>query len=241
MMILAEVSSGRSDLASASPTKDETPGSGAEATGSIGRRAALARGGKGGRAHGDDDLRIGRFDRLDRIAGVDRPLEGLRAQHLDDVGNLHHVEQRRDPRRDILAARRAGRDDRVIAAGERDDQRRQRLGEAVRVERIVGDAHLRHASEFRRARRRLADVLPGDENIDRRAEFDRGGQRARGQVAQLAVGDFRQQKRRHGQITPASSCSLATSSATDFTFTPALRPLGSVVFRTLSRGATSTP
>ena len=36
MMILAEVSSGRSDLASASPTKDETPGSPAAATGSIG-------------------------------------------------------------------------------------------------------------------------------------------------------------------------------------------------------------
>jgi hypothetical protein len=36
MMIFAEVSSGRSDFASASPTKLDTPGSAAAATGSIG-------------------------------------------------------------------------------------------------------------------------------------------------------------------------------------------------------------
>ena len=240
-MIRAEVSSGRSDLASASPTKDERPGSATEGIGSIGAAPPSPAAAKEAVRTVTTIFESVEFDRLDRIAGVDRPLERLRAQHLGDVGDLHHVDQGRDARRDILSARGAGRDDRVVAAGERGDQRRQRLGETMGVERVIGDAHLRHAAEFGRARRRLADVLPGDENVDRRAEFGRGGQRAGGQVAQFAVGDFRQQKRRHGQITPASSCSLATSSATDFTFTPALRPLGSVVFRTLSRGATSTP
>ena len=41
-MILAEVSSGRSDFASASPTKEETPGSPAATTGSIADLAGRA-------------------------------------------------------------------------------------------------------------------------------------------------------------------------------------------------------
>ena len=41
--------------------------------------------------------------------------------------------------------------------------------------------------------------------------------------------------------TPASSFSFAISSATEPTFTPALRPAGSTVLRTERRGLTSTP
>ncbi len=181
------------------------------------------------------------LDRLDGVAGVDRPLEGLRADHFGDVGNLHDVKKRGNPRRDVLGVAGRGGDDRVVVAGERDDQRRQRLREPMRVSGIVGDQHPRHALEFSRTRRGGVDVAARDENVDRRPEFERGGERPRGHVAQLTVGDFRQQKGRHRQITPASSCSLATSSATDFTLTPALRPPGSVVFNTLSRGETSTP
>ena len=109
------------------------------------------------------------------------------------------------------------------------------------VERIVGDAHLGDARELRGRLGRRADVMAGDQDVDRLPDLERGGQRARGHVAQGAARDFGQKKGRHDQITPASSCSLATSSATDFTFTPALRPPGSAVLRTLSRGATSTP
>ena len=71
------------------------------------RLTSLPGRGEGGGAHGDDDLRVGRLDRLDRVAGVDRPLEGLRADHLGDVGDLHHVEQRRDARRDVLGGSRS--------------------------------------------------------------------------------------------------------------------------------------
>ena len=103
----------------------------------------------------------------------------------------------------------------------------------MRVEGIVGDKHLRHALELGGARRGGADVLAGDQHVDRTAELERGGERARGRVVQLSARDFGQKKARHRQITPASSCSLATSSATDLTLTPALRPPGSVVFKHL--------
>jgi len=43
------------------------------------------------------------------------------------------------------------------------------------------------------------------------------------------------------QSTPASTFSFCTSSATEPTFTPALRPPGSAVFTTFRRGETSTP
>ncbi len=186
-MILAEVSSGRSDLASASPTKDETPGSAAAATGLDRGLASRPGRAEGGGAHGDDDLRIGRLDRLDRVAGVDRPLEGLGADHLGDVGDLHHVEQRRRTRGDVLRARGRRRDDRVIGRSERDDQRGGRLGQRVGVDRVVGDQHLRDARELRGRLGRRADVLAGDQHVDRLPDLERRGQRARGHVAQAAA------------------------------------------------------
>ena len=111
---------------------------------------------------------IGRLDRLDRVARVDRPLERLRADDLDDVGDLHHVEERRGARQ--THSWRTGveaREDRVIARRERDDQRRQRLGEAVRVSGRLGDADLGDAGELGCGLRRRADVLAGDQNLDR--------------------------------------------------------------------------
>ena len=90
----------------------------------------------------------------DRVAGIDRPLEGVGRDDRDDVGDLHHVEQRGDARHDVLAGGRRRRDDRVVGAGERDDQRRQRLGQPVRVGGAVGEQHLRDAGELRR---RLGD------------------------------------------------------------------------------------
>src|SRR5208337_86200 len=141
----------------------------------------------------------------------------------------------------VLGVGGRGRDDRVVAAGERDDQRRERLGEAMRVNGIVRDAHLRDAGKLSRRRGGGAHVFARDEDVDGAPELERGGERARRHVAQSPARDFRQKKGRHRQITPASSCSLATSSATDLTLTPALRPPGSAVFKTLSRGATSTP
>ena len=105
MMILAEVSSGRSDFDSSSPTKDEMPGSAAAAAGLDRRRAALAGGLERGGAHRDHFLGVLRAHGLDRVAGIDQPLEGVGRDHLGDVGDLHHVEQRRDARHDVLGRR----------------------------------------------------------------------------------------------------------------------------------------
>ena len=205
------------------------------------RRAAGGGRAERGRAHGRDDLRIGRFDGLDRVAGVDRPLEGFGAHDLDDVGDLHHVEERRDPRQHVLGARGRRRDDRVVGGAERHDQRRERLGEPVRVGRGVGDENLADARKLRGRLGGRRDAPPGDEHVDRLRDLEGRRQRPRGQVAQAPARDFRKKKGRHGQITPASSWSFATSSETVFTLTPALRPEGSDVLSTLRRGATSTP
>ena len=49
---------------------------------------------------------------------------------------------------DVLAGRRRGRDDRVVAGHQRHDQRRDLLGEPVLELRGVGDQHLRDAIEL---------------------------------------------------------------------------------------------
>jgi hypothetical protein len=130
-------------------------------------------------AHGRHDFRIGRLDGLDRVAGVDRPLEGLHAHDLDDVGDLHHVEERRDPRHDVLGVRCRRRDDRVIGRRELDDQRRERLSERMRVSRVVRQQHLADAGKLGRRLRRASHALTGDERVDRLADLERRGQRAR--------------------------------------------------------------
>src|SRR5262249_37428142 len=58
---------------------------------------------EGGAADGDDLLRVGRFDREDRVAGVDRTLEGRAIDHLGDLRDLRHVELGGDARGDVLA------------------------------------------------------------------------------------------------------------------------------------------
>ena len=111
MMMRAEVSSGRSFSDSLFSTKVDRPGLAAASTVSTGAappsRRRLERGG----AHRDHLLGVGRLHRLDRVAGIDRPLEGVGRDDLDDLGDLHHVEQGRDARHDVLAGGGGRRDD----------------------------------------------------------------------------------------------------------------------------------
>ena len=86
---------------------------------------------------------------------------------------------------DVLGARGRGRDDRVIARSERDDQRGERLGQRMGVDRVVGDPHLGDAGELRGRLGRRADVVAGDEDVDRLPDLERRGQRPRGHVAQV--------------------------------------------------------
>ena len=80
--------------------------------------------------------------------------------------------------------------------------------------------------------------LARDQHVDRLPERLRGGQRLVGRVLERLVVVLGEQQRGH-QISPISFLSLSTSSPTVFTLTPALRPAGSAVLSTSSRGATS--
>src|ERR1700719_3502035 len=55
------------------------------------------------------------------IAGVDRPLKGVRREHVHHIGDLHDVQPRGDPRHHVLAGRRRRREEGVVAGGLRGD------------------------------------------------------------------------------------------------------------------------
>src|SRR3546814_19351637 len=81
-----------------------------------------------GAADGQDELGVAALDGRDRVAGVDRPGEGLGTLDRQDLADLHHVEQRGDARRDILAGGRRGRDERVVAAPQFGRSEESRVG-----------------------------------------------------------------------------------------------------------------
>ena len=212
-----------------------------------GGRRRLDRGGRlrarrleGGAAHGQHLLRVARLHRLDRVAGVDRPLEGVGAEHAGHLGDHHHVEHGRQPGGHVLARRGAREDDVLVGTGQRDDQLGQRLRQPVGVGRTLDVDHLGDPVERRGLRRDRGAAVAGDEDVDLAAEALRGGHRLGRRVVQRRVVVLGEHQDGH-QITPASVLSFSSSSSTEPTFTPALRVAGSTVFSTFSRGATSTP
>ena len=239
-MILAEVSSGRSDFDSSSPTKPEMPGSAAAATALDRRRTALPRRLERRGAHRHHLLALGRAHGLDGVAGIDRALERVRRHDLGDVGNLHHVEQRRHARHDVLPGRGRRRHDRLVRLGQRNDERGGRLRQHVRVGGRVREQHLLDAVELGGGVGDRLAARAGDEDVHVAAERLGGGQRLVGRVLERLVVVLGEEEGRH-QIAPASFLSLSTSSATVLTLTPALRCGGSAVLTISSRGLTSTP
>ena len=83
-------------------------------------------------------------------------------------------------------------------------------------------------------------ILAGDQHMHVGAERFGRAERLGGRILKYLVVVLGDQKRGH-YSTPASSLSLPTSSATDATLAPDLRPGGSVVLSTCSRGVMSTP
>ena len=238
--IFALVSSGRSEAATLSSTHDETPGSAAAGAVSIGAGACSPVAREARAADGDHLRRVRRLHRLHGVAGIDRPLEGVGPGDGRDVGDHHDVEQRREPRRDVLARGRRREDDVRVALGHPPDEVGQRLGEAVAVALALDMHHLRDPVELRRRFRDRGTVVPRDEHGDVAAHRLRRSHGLGGGVVQRAVVVLGQDQDRH-QITPASDFSLAISSSTEPTLTPAWRVDGSTVFTTFSRGVTSTP
>ena len=149
-----------------------------------------------------------RLHRLDRVAGIDRPLERIGRDHFDDVGNLHHVEQRGDARHEILAGGGRRRDDRVVCAGERDDQRGQRLGEHVLVSGGVGEQHLVDAVELGGRLGDRAAPLPATSTCTSPPSALRRGERLVGGVLECLVVVLGDAEGSVIQSTPASFLSL---------------------------------
>ena len=205
------------------------------------RSRARAGGGlEGGAADGDDFLRVARLDRHDRVAGVDRTLEGRGVDHLRDLRDLHDVELGGDARRDVLAGGGGRGEEGVIAGHQRNDERFDGFGEGVRERFAFGVEHLADAGDLRGGVGGGPGVVAGDEHVDVAAEGLRGGDRLRGDVVERVVGVFSENQNGHDQIAP-TDLSLAMSASTSATFSPASRFLGSATFTTDRRGVTSTP
>ena len=149
-------------LATSRPRRSsDLPGAPAS-TASTRARAALGRRLlERGAADGDHLLRVGRLDRGDGVAGIDRAGEGVVALDREDVGNLHHVEQGGDARRDILAGggRRArGRRRDRPSARRRSARHSRRAGARGARRRRHGPCRRRRSS--RRPRRRAPTPDP---------------------------------------------------------------------------------
>ena len=110
------------------------------------RSRFLERGG----ADGDDLLRIVRLDGRDRVTGVNRARERVRPLDREDVGDLHHVEQRRDARGDVLSGGCRRDDECVVALHQPGGDRRDRFGELVLERRRARGIDLGDTRDLRR-------------------------------------------------------------------------------------------
>ena len=75
--------------------------------------------------HRDNLLCIRRLDRRDRISRVDGTRERVSAFHRQDVADLHHVQQGRNARRDILAVAGRRRHEGIMIGHQLHHQRRR--------------------------------------------------------------------------------------------------------------------
>jgi hypothetical protein len=156
------------------------------------RSAARCRRVEAGRAHRDHVHRIEALHGRDRVAGVDRALEGVGVDDLGDVRDLADVEPGGHARRDVLARGGRGKHDVAVAAGDREHLRGDVLGERVREDFGVGVQHLGDAGDLRRCRCRCLRAAAGDEDVDLAAELRRrsdGVERRRADRLVVVLGD----------------------------------------------------
>ena len=134
----------------------------------------------------------------------------------------------------------AGGDEIVaMAADQIGGDGRDILGQIVPVGGIVGDVDLDSAGDLRGRLGDGADALAGDEQMHF-AELRGGGDGGEGRVLHLAA-LMLDQNQSDAHATTPKVLSLPISSSTEPTLTPAWRFAGSSTFRTVSRGAVSTP
>ena len=124
--------------------------------------------------HRDNLLCIRRLDRRDRISRVDGTRERVSAFHRQDVADLHHIKQGRHARRDVLAIRSGRRHERVIAAHQVRDGRRDILGQSVFERRIVERYDFGDTRDLRSSLGHAADARTGNQQMDL-TKFGSGG------------------------------------------------------------------
>ncbi len=160
----------------------------------------------------------------DRVAGIDRALEGMRIHHVHDVGHLRHAEQGGDTRHHVLAEGRRGRQHMAVSVLRRgDDLRRVDCGQWVRVCGIGDGEHLGHAIDFRGVGGDGVRRVGQHQYLDGiRLQFTRAGDAACRTGIEFAVQMFGDDQDL-GHYSNPFVFNAATSSAASFTITPLLR------------------
>ena len=107
------------------------------------------------RAHRRDELLVlRRFDRDDRVAGVDRATELVRRLDRHDVAQLTDAEQGGDARHQVLAEGRRRAEHVRVVGRERGDLRREHGGERLCVRGVLDLQHALDALDRGRLRSR---------------------------------------------------------------------------------------
>ena len=204
----AAVSSGRSLTLISLFSKLDKPSAAGGVMVSIEARPALGGRGEGGGAHGGDDLLVAGLDRLERVSGIDRAHEGVRRLHLDNVGDLRHVEQSRHARSDVLAHGGGRREQHVVILHQRHDQIGRLFGKALFELRRIGEQHLAHAGKLGRFFGNAPGILAGDKDIDLAAELRSSVEHLGGRRGQSLVVVLGEKQDRHlRELPPRSSIS----------------------------------
>src|SRR5439155_17969129 len=183
--------------------------------------------------------RVLRLDGGERVAGVDRTHEAVRALDRADIRNLLHVEQRRNARHHVLPVRRGRGEEVRVPLRQSDHQGGDVFGEKFGQMRRIRVQYFLYAGDLRRRLRRLARLVACDEDMDLGAELLCRGDRVQRRLLDRAVVVLGDDENAHN--TFASLRSLSSSALASPTFMPALRFGGSATLSVARRGATSTP
>ena len=119
-----------------------------------------------GGTHGDHLDRSRGLHGSDGVTGVDRTLEGVGADHFDDLGDLVDVQQRGDARQEVLAVGGSRGQHVAVVLAQLGDQRRDVFRQLVGVGGVVGDQHLGDALDLGGGFGHGGNVLSGDQHVD---------------------------------------------------------------------------
>ena len=176
-----------------------------------------------------------------RVAGVDRALEGVSAFNADDLGDLINVQQGSNARQVVFAVGAGRSQDVAVTLAQFSDQQGNVFRQQVRVGSIVSQQDLVDASDFGSSVGNSGTACAGNQNVDVATDGLGGCNGVQGSCVQLGVVVFSNNQNAHVQITLASFLSLSTSSSTLLTLMPALRAAGASTFRVETVEAVLTP